>query len=437
MKTVIGLYDDVNTAQQVVNELVDGGFDRNQISIVANNGSGQTMTTTAGSTRSTGEDVSSGEGAGIGALEGGAIGLLAGIGAMAIPGIGPVLAAGPLIGALAGAGVGALTGGLVAGMIDSGIPEDLAGHYAEGVRRGGTLVSVITSDEWAQEAANIMNDYGAIDVEQRASNWQQEGYTGFDANAAPYSSSQTTATRSTTPTTQTTQTTQTTASRPATTQTTNAQGEVRLPVVQEELHVGKRQVESGGVRVHTHVKEVPVQESVKLREERVTVERRPVDRAVTSADMANMKDTTIELTETSEQAVVQKSARVVEEVVVGKQVGERTETINETLRHTDVEVQQMAPAATARTTTTTFSSYEPTFRTNFDSTYMSRGQKYESYRPAYEYGYTLASDQRYQGREWSAIEKDARRDWDSRGQGTWADFKDAVRYAWDEVRGRR
>jgi uncharacterized protein (TIGR02271 family) len=111
-------------------------------------------------------------------------------------------------------------------------------------------------------------------------------------------------------------------------------------VVEEELKVGKREVERGGVRVESRVEETPVTEEVQLREERVHVERRPVDRPVTDTDKA-FREGTLEVTERAEEAVVSKSARVVEEVVVGKEVEERTETVRDTLRRTDVDVQEV------------------------------------------------------------------------------------------------
>jgi uncharacterized protein (TIGR02271 family) len=115
--------------------------------------------------------------------------------------------------------------------------------------------------------------------------------------------------------------------------------QARIPVVEEELKVGKRQVEGGGVRVKTNVTETPVEEQVNLREEHVRVERRPVDRPATAADMNEAQHgRTLEVREKSEEAVVSKDARVVEEVVVGKEATERTETVRDTVRKTDVDV---------------------------------------------------------------------------------------------------
>lgn len=116
--------------------------------------------------------------------------------------------------------------------------------------------------------------------------------------------------------------------------------EAVIPVVEEELRVGKREVEKGGVRITNRVTETPVEEEVRLREEHINVERRPVDRPVSSTDNA-FQSGAIEVTETAEEAVVAKNARVVEEVVVNKDVQERTETVRDTVHRTDVDVQQV------------------------------------------------------------------------------------------------
>ncbi len=121
-----------------------------------------------------------------------------------------------------------------------------------------------------------------------------------------------------------------------------------IPVVAEELVVGKRTVDQGGVRVYRRVIEIPVDESVTLHDEHVNVQRTAVDRPVTEADLALQGARTIELTETAEEAVVSKTARVVEEVTVGKTESERIEHIHDTVRHTEVDVEELAPAGDLR-----------------------------------------------------------------------------------------
>ncbi len=359
-KTVVGLFDDFQDAQNVVRDLTTAGFRRESISLAAN----QTATGYTGDgsdfgagTAQTGHAV--GKDAGIGAGVGGVVGLLTGLGLLAIPGIGPVLAAGPIAAALGigaaatstvvGAGIGAVAGGLIGGLTHLGVPKEHAEYYAEGVRRGGTLVTVDAPDNQAQQAVDIMNGNGAVDIDTRGAAYRSGGYTGYTETAAPYAMEDITRERDTYRTAPVTASAGTAANIGTMNTGVNTQGETVIPIVEEELSVGKRQVQSGGARIHTYVSERPVEESVTLHEERVTVDRRPVDRAVTDADMA-FGEKSFEVTETSEEAVVGKSARVVEEVVVGKTATDRTETVRDTVRRTDVEVEEIAD--TNRTTGT-------------------------------------------------------------------------------------
>jgi len=187
-RTVTAMYSTFAQAQEVVDDLLSMGFQRESISVVANNVSGQyaSLLTAEAQVEAAEEDVTMGEGAAFGAVVGGLIGL----GALAIPGIGPVIAAGPLAAALVGAGVGAVTGGLIAGLVEMGIPEDEAGYYAEAVRRGGTLVVVNTTDDWVDRVVEVMEDHDPVDVEQRATEWRAAGWTGFDAQAEPMNEGQ-------------------------------------------------------------------------------------------------------------------------------------------------------------------------------------------------------------------------------------------------------
>ena len=124
------------------------------------------------------------------------------------------------------------------------------------------------------------------------------------------------------------------------TRAANTDDEIVIPIIEEQLRVGKRTVESGAAHISTKVTEQPVTEAVNLREENVTVERRPVDRTVENAPAA-FKEGTIEITEMAEVPIVAKEARVVEEVVVGKNVTEHTETVSDTIKRTEVDVDEM------------------------------------------------------------------------------------------------
>ena len=211
-----------------------------------------------------------------------------------------------------------------------------------------------------------------------------------------------------------------------------------IPVIQEEMQVGKRQVLRGGVRVFSRMVETPVEESIGLREEHVNVQRNPVNRAATDADFAAGREQTIEVDEYAEEAVVGKQVRVVEEVSIGKTSSERTETVKDTLRHTEVNVEQV-PGSTATSSTTkgTTGLYDEDFRRDFQTRYASTGASYDTYSPAYTYGSEMAADPRYKGRNFSDVESDLRSDYGRRyPNSTWEKMKDSVRTGWDRVTGR-
>jgi len=285
--------------------------------------------------------------------------------------------------------------------------EDHVSQYSEAMNRGHCVVVVDSvSDDRVDDAAQIMTRHGAIDIDERASSWRS-GSSGSMAGTNPSGASallsgaantdrsmdRTTDRTSMTSdsgesmteragdamergaeavkrgakkvanamtpdnddTTRTTGTMGTTDMTGATglTGTTRTSRDLpegtRIPVVEEQLEVGKRQVLRGGVRVYTRMTERPVEEQVTLREEHAHVERRPVDRPASEADLNTaFKEGSIELQETAEQPVVSKTARVVEEVEVGKEVSERTETVNDKVRRTEVEVEDL-PASRAKT----------------------------------------------------------------------------------------
>lgn len=196
--------------------------------------------------------------------------------------------------------------------------DDDANHYTEAVRRGQTVVTVdCESEEQADRVEDILERFDA-DVDDRDTSYEGDRSTAYAATSrTDYDETN------------------------ADTARLREGGEATLPVMEEELQVGKRQVERGGVRVRSRVVERPVEEVVRLREERVNVERRPVNRAVTDADLQAFREGTFEVTERAEEAVVNKQARVVEEVAINKEVGEHTETVRDTVRRTDVDVEEV------------------------------------------------------------------------------------------------
>lgn len=185
-ETVSRLYDDYDRAAQAVRDLEAAGFSSDNISLLAANTEG---------VRSTGEETSEAAGgaetgAGIGGAIGAGAGLLAGIGLLAVPGLGPVVAAGwlasTLVGGVAGAAAGAVTGGLVGALTEAGLDRDEANVYAEGIRRGGTLVSVRVADGRVGEAERILDAQMPVDIATRERIYRDSGWTDYDPEAAPY-----------------------------------------------------------------------------------------------------------------------------------------------------------------------------------------------------------------------------------------------------------
>jgi hypothetical protein len=176
MQTITRIYDDYDAAQSMVQHLHAAGISEADISLVANDADNRFADRERG-----GNDVAetAGTGAGVGATLGGAAGLLAGLGIMAIPGIGPVVAAGWLASTALGAAVGGAAGGLVGALTQSGVSEADANLYAEGVRRGGSLVTVRVGDNDRERVEAIL-DKSAVDPAQRVSAYRQSGWERFD-----------------------------------------------------------------------------------------------------------------------------------------------------------------------------------------------------------------------------------------------------------------
>jgi uncharacterized protein (TIGR02271 family) len=204
------------------------------------------------------------------------------------------------------------------------LPDDDAAVLSEGFRRGGGVVHAEVPDGRFDEVAAALEASGAVDLDEREAAWRKEGWSGATAPVA---------------------TTGATTSPGKVRQLGAAEDAASIPVIEERLRVGKREAGHGRVRIRSYVVETPVQEQVTLREERVNVERRPVDRPLTSADEALFQERTVEVTKTAEEAVVAKEARVVEEVTLRKTAEERTETVRDTVRRTEVDVEDDRTAA--------------------------------------------------------------------------------------------
>jgi uncharacterized protein (TIGR02271 family) len=241
--------------------------------------------------------------------------------------------------------LGDTTTGTTTGTTDTGIgdsisnffsslfgDDDTASSYTNAAYDADAILTIqVDSAERAEEAAEILDRHGAIDVDERNAQYNSQSGSGNYAGTTTDTSymSNTTGTMDT-------DTLNTARNR------TDLEGERSIPVIEEELQVSKREVQRGGARLRSRVIEKPVEAHVRLREEHVVVNRHPVNRAVTDADLNNFKEGDIELTERAEVPVVNKQARVVEEVEIGKTVEERDETVRDTVRRSDVEVEEIS-----------------------------------------------------------------------------------------------
>lgn len=203
--TISRLYDDYASASRAVTELEAAGIPHSDISIIASNSDNWYATDRTGSsttnTRSAQNQTTAkvdrdrdgvddrtegaATGGGIGAALGGAAGLLTGLGLMAIPGVGPVVAAGWLVATLAGAAAGGLAGGLIGGLTQAGVSEQDANVYAEGVRRGGTLVTARVPDADRARCEAVL-DRASVNIRDREAAYRKSGWSRFDSNASPY-----------------------------------------------------------------------------------------------------------------------------------------------------------------------------------------------------------------------------------------------------------
>ncbi|HEY8617050.1 YsnF/AvaK domain-containing protein [Phenylobacterium sp.] len=204
--------------------------------------------------------------------------------------------------------------GFLAGLKDMFMPDEDRHAYHEGISRGGYLLSAQVDETSVDRACEILEGSSAVDFEQRQQQWRDSGWNGQSAFSGGATGAM---------------------------ETGGVQGAERegvIPIAEERLAVGKREVERGGVRVRSYVRETPVHEQVRLREEHVEVERRPVNERVAGAADGIFEERSFEVSERGEEAVVGKETVITEELQVRKEVGERVEDIEDTVRHTEVDI---------------------------------------------------------------------------------------------------
>lgn len=199
-------------------------------------------------------------------------------------------------------------------------PDEDRAAYAEGLNRGGYLVTATNvPDHLVDQASSILDNEGAVDLDAREGEWRNDGWTTDDwLDPARDDQSRVVA-------------------RDVARRDGGLDADDKIEVIEERLNIGKRDVERGNVRVRSYVREEPVSQDVELTEERIDIERRPVDRAATDADF---QDRSIEAHAYAEEAVVNKEARVVEEIALTKTRDSHVETVSDTVRKTEVEIDQ-------------------------------------------------------------------------------------------------
>ncbi|OGX91876.1 YsnF/AvaK domain-containing protein [Hymenobacter coccineus] len=283
-QTVVGLFNSASEAQQAVQQLTSAGFVRDNVDVAAQQ---QGNTGAMGGSPGRNNDPSDFQNSSGTAVEG-AVDATARVAGKTEDGIGNFFS-----------------------NLFGGDDNDDARAYTNVARGGSSVVTVhaATADE-AERARDILDNAGAIDVNEQATT-QGYGMTGAQGYAA-----------------------------------NSAEGAQKLNIIEENLQVGKRVEQTGGARIRTRIIERPVEESVRLREEHVNVNRTDVNRPATEADFAAFKEGEISLTESAERAVVSKEARVVGEVSIDKSATERVETIHDTVRKTDVEVENLGTTQT-------------------------------------------------------------------------------------------
>lgn len=216
------------------------------------------------------------------------------------------------------------------------LPEQDRHGYAEGLRRGGVLLSVKVEEAYYTRAMDILDTDGSVDMDEREATWRSSGWTGYETGAVAGMGTTAALASATTPiaTTPTTATTGTAAK----VDTLQGGTDEVIPIYEETAQFAKRDINHGRVRLRSYVVETPVSQQVNLRNESVQIERRPVDRAISATD-ALFQDRVIEAEEHTEEAFITKEARVKEEISLRKTVENQAQTMTDTVRRTEVEIE--------------------------------------------------------------------------------------------------
>jgi hypothetical protein len=411
MRTVIGLFGDAGEARRAIDELQGLGYPADKISVVTN--------------AATQEAIEARKSMGLQSLN--------------LADVGKVATTGPLRDVLIkqpGPG-----GALGAALQILGLTPELADHYVSGVRHGETLESLTVDDKESDRVLAVMRRRSAIPggpEHARDEARERETAAAKERETLAIRERETAATRERELAAaraarearegEPSAAAAAAATGSAAAKKTNGhlleiddRDEERvIPVIREEMRVGRRTVERGGVRVSSHIVEKPVSEDIHLRETHVDIERRTVDRPL-RADERAFVDDTIEMVELADEPVVSKQARVVEEVVVRRHVEDRTATIADQVRSTEIDFGKLRA----------FDADES--RRFFDS--EATGGSFDTYLPAFLFGHDLHRSKTSSDR-WEEIEGGARERWEQKNPGTWERFKSSIQHAWSSARAK-
>lgn len=286
---------------------------------------------------------------------------------------------------------------LLGELTERGLPADDARFFSNGVMQGNTLVMLRVEDDRAAAIEDYLKHPESISSQDTSSAAMQSPHADKPASIVKAGAS--------------------------------------IAVVEEELHVQKQVVETGGVAVKRHVTSQRVEEDVSLREEHVSVQRTPVDRPASSDELLNaFSEGVVEVREHKEEVFVEKIPRVVEEVVITKDVEQTTAHINETLRRLDVDIEKIE---SRYDDSMRFDSMRDTYRAHFDQNYATSGADYSEYENAYRYGHMHALRDDWRDFSFTRASSTMTPDYEQRyGKGMWERTKDAIEHAWDSVRAR-
>jgi uncharacterized protein (TIGR02271 family) len=235
-------------------------------------------------------------------------------------------------------------GGFWADLKEMFVADEDRGGYEEGVRRGHFLLTANVPEDQADRACSLLDQSGPMDFDRSQDEWRNDGWSG-QGSSGQYSSSQGSSGQGSSGSAMfSNENSSGNFGDGNQSQQSNVVEEEHIPVFEEQLRIGKREIERGGARVRSYVEERPVHETVNLREEHVHVERRPVDQSLSSDNLDNdlLRERNIEMRETAEEAVIGKDARMIEEVIVQKTADQRSQEIDDTVRKTHVEVDEGA-----------------------------------------------------------------------------------------------